>query len=326
MVLIKPRLEFDRLEKIGEDEVGTYACGGRMIVSAPDMEDLVVPFRSSFPENPSAQCKVWSDLVDSFDEGDAPAQWFSKFFQIPCRLMIKDTRTVRTTDPLHTPPRDFFHYEPQAAFSDGFPFLLLSTSSMDKLNSLLALENLAPAHALNFRPNIMITGTTEPNVEDTYLRISVNRYPFFIACRCTRCQVPGNDLKTGKMKNDITKVIMRYRRIDPGAPYKACFGVNAIPGGVGYVLKVGDVVSVDETGVHTRKGGVWNGTEVPVVLGGVQDVEKKSVSIGGGVGRRRSVDITVRNKWGNGGFGGLLGWVALIFPGLSGILTRWWPF
>ena len=129
------------------------------------------------------------------------------------------------------------------------------------------------------------------------------------------------------MGKDITKVLMKYRRVDPGAPNKSCFGVNAIAGGVGYVLKVGDVVSVEETGVHTRKGGVWSGTEVPVVLGGVQDVEKKSVAVGSvPMGRRRSVDITVRNKWGNGGFGGVLGWFALLFPSLSGVLARWWPF
>ncbi|KAJ3043195.1 hypothetical protein HDV00_005515 [Rhizophlyctis rosea] len=346
MVLIKPRLEFDRLEWVGEDEVGTYTCGGRMVVSAPGMEDLIVPFRSSFPTPSDAKIQVWDDLVHAFDEGDSAATWFTTFLTIPCRLMIKDTRHTRPTDPIHTPPPNYFPtYTPQSAFSDGYPFLLLSTSSIANLNTILEKENLPPVSALNFRPNILInTDNLEPHIEDTYLRITINRYPFFIACRCTRCQMPSNDIATGKMGKDVTKTIMRYRRVDEGDKFKACFGVNAISGGTGFIIKVRDPLEVQETAEHNRKGGVWNGggVEVPVVhttSGAHEEAKQKGVDeVMGGKGgeggksggtvmtRRRSIDITVRYGRGGKGFSGVFGWLWAFFPNFSAVVGRWWPF
>ncbi|KAJ3262953.1 hypothetical protein HK104_006716, partial [Borealophlyctis nickersoniae] len=316
MVLIAPRLEF---ENQGVDAQGLYAGGGRMIVSAPDMPELVIPFRSRVNEglNVSQLCRslegmnsaklhVWGNLVDALDEGDEAAAWFTRYLGIPARLLIKDPTSVRTLDPVHTPPRTLFHHEPQTAFADGFPFLLLSAESVNDFNRRLTSTSPATASARNFRPNIIVSGC-DAYAEDTWLRLNIAGYPFYVASRCTRCQMPGNDPDTGILGKDPVKALMSYRRVDPGAKYKACFGVNLIQGSTGFFLRVGDEVEVLETGEHDQRGGVWNTEpeEVPVTFVRNED------GVSGTQKNGPLVTAPSETLWYSVGFAAMVGWLGL---------------
>ncbi|RKO86565.1 hypothetical protein BDK51DRAFT_33201, partial [Blyttiomyces helicus] len=83
MVTIVPRLEFNAIaDDDTEKRIGAYRRGGRMVVSAPGMEDLVVPFPR--PPGGTPVCmKVWEHDVDGLDEGDEAAEWFSRFLKRP---------------------------------------------------------------------------------------------------------------------------------------------------------------------------------------------------------------------------------------------------
>lgn len=52
--------------------------------------------------------------------------------------------------------------------------------------------------------------------------------------------------------------LQSYRRVDPGAKYSPCFGMNLIHADTGYILNVGDVLEIVETtSLHHKKIGVW---------------------------------------------------------------------
>ncbi|KAJ3066312.1 Mitochondrial amidoxime reducing component 2 [Quaeritorhiza haematococci] len=113
--------------------------------------------------------------------------------------------------------------------------------------------------ARNFRPNIVLRGSRTAFEEDTWLIITINNKRFYVANRSTRCQMPCNDPDTGIMGKEPLKTLMKYRRVDPGAKYEACFGVNLIHAEVGFLLGKGDGVDVvEKTMAHDRKRGLWN--------------------------------------------------------------------
>lgn len=97
--------------------------------------------------------------------------------------------------------------------------------------------------------------------------------------------MPSNDPDTGVMEGKATiRELMAYRRVDPGARYKAVFGVNVIQAGIGYEMRVGDVVEVLETGEHDQRGGIWNqAEEVPVTVTSAEAMEGLLVKDDGSV-------------------------------------------
>ncbi|KAJ3190682.1 hypothetical protein HK101_008473, partial [Irineochytrium annulatum] len=251
MVLIKPRLD----AKL--DTPGAYARGGRLILSAPGMKkDLSVEFRKTFDGLPTHKFKVFSDSVEGIDEGDDASEWLSEFLGRPCRLMIKSPAFTRELQPKHTPPRSYLDHHPQTGFSDGFPFLILSEPSVRDLRARVS-AGTAVSH-LNFRPNIVVDGSFTAHAEDWWKRVQVGDVPFYIASRCGRCTMPGNDPTTGVMGKEPVKVISQYRRVDPGSKYESCFGMNAIAGRTGCKVSVGDKIDVVEvTEQHDMKKGIW---------------------------------------------------------------------
>jgi hypothetical protein len=68
------------------------------------------------------------------------------------------------------------------------------------------------------------------------------------------------NLETGEPGKQPSKILMKdsWRRVDPGAKFHACFGMNSIsasPGG--FSLAVGDQVSIlSTTSEHDRKKGM----------------------------------------------------------------------
>ena len=75
----------------------------------------------------------------------------------PVRLVSKG-ESVRHLNPKYLPAvRDAFDHEPQTAFSDGWPFLILSEESIADLNTRLP-KGPVQASARNFRPNIVVAG------------------------------------------------------------------------------------------------------------------------------------------------------------------------
>ncbi|CAB4375162.1 unnamed protein product [Rhizophagus irregularis] len=152
------------------------------------------------------------------------------------------------------PPKNELLKQPETAFSDGYPFLIISEESLSDLNNRLSL----PVTFRNFRPNIVIKGCNKPFEEDTWKKIIVGEDAddnlFFVVARSTRCVMTTVNPETGiKEGLDPLKTLQSYRRVDPGAKYKACFGMNVIHNKSGMTLNVGDQIKVIATGEHIRE-------------------------------------------------------------------------
>ncbi|KAJ3225871.1 hypothetical protein HK099_006074 [Clydaea vesicula] len=259
-----------------------YFRGGNLVCSAPGMKtDLIIRFGNfKSNQNPkSTKIDVFGSIIDGIDEGDEASQWFSEYLQLSdVRLFVK-ADTVRSLPKKHT-PKYGFNYQPQTAFADGFPVLLVSETSLADLNlKLKSSEKITSKNkeisVLNFRPNIVLKEidkfSLSPFIEETWGVISIGKsnvaHKFFVASRCTRCEIPCNDLETGVIGKEPTYTMMKdgYRRSDPGKKFQCCFGMNLIPATTNFSLTIGDSLNVLSTMYHDGKIGAWQPVKLTAV-------------------------------------------------------------
>ncbi|KAL4945665.1 hypothetical protein BDV06DRAFT_16587 [Aspergillus oleicola] len=162
-------------------------------------------------------------------------------------------------------------------FPDVLPVLIASQTSIDELNSRLSRQGHQEISIERFRPNIIIRGTGEGWVEDSWKTVRISEFEsepldtstsasslengrsdssspgvtYDIVARCGRCQVPNVDPETAeKHKTQPWDTMMAYRRVDEGLKYKPCFGMLGVPRGEGEI-RVGMRFEVlEETSEH----------------------------------------------------------------------------
>jgi uncharacterized protein YcbX len=122
------------------------------------------------------------------------------------------------------------------SFADGFPILLISSASLDDLNSRLP----SPVPMNRFRPNLVVSDCA-PFAEDNWKRIRIGEMTFEVVKPCSRCAVPSIVQETAERDPHINRVLAGYRRFDG----KIYFGQNLLypQGGE---LRIGDKVEVLE--------------------------------------------------------------------------------
>lgn len=225
--------------------------GGTLVLSAEGAPgDLRIPFPSKATN--SVPLQVWDDTVWGLDEGDEAATWLSSFLRNlrvspgGFRLCVKDRKTPRKTDRIYTPGET---PDAQSAFQDQYPLSILTNESLADVNARLAdLEITVPM--VNFRPTIAISGATEPYEEDTWKKITIAGHVIHVVKRCTRCQIPNIDPATGLMSKEPLRLLQRYRCVDKGMPFSSCLSMLGIHQETGWLISVGDLVEVLETGEH----------------------------------------------------------------------------
>ncbi|KAF0392314.1 MOSC-domain-containing protein [Gigaspora margarita] len=239
LVFITPKLE----EVDSEDE----SKGGDLVLSAPDMEELRLPLLPDQVNCIKSKATIFDDTIDACDCGEESSKWITKYLGCSARIVFKsDARFVSSNL-----PKELSH-QPKVAMQDGFPFLLISEESLSDLNNRLS----KLVDARNFRPNIVVRGCNCPFEEDKWKKIIIGddkENLFFVACRCTRCTVPNVNPDTGEINNQTLRTLQSYRRVDAGAKYFACFGMNLIHTRPDIILNVGDPVTVVSTGEHKRE-------------------------------------------------------------------------
>jgi uncharacterized protein YcbX len=189
------------------------------------------PLRIAVPEGRNRQSvTVWSDTVDAADAGEGPANWFSQFMGIPCRLMFMDATAHRSVAPQYGSEGDI------VSFADAMPLLMATEASLDDLND--RLDN--PIPMSRFRPNLVINGET-PWVDDDWKRLRVGDVEFQLTHPCARCVVITIDQETGQKSPDgePLKTLAIFRRAEEGV----LFGQNLVPRSGG-VIRLNDEVTV----------------------------------------------------------------------------------
>ena len=198
-----------------------------LILRTSAMESLHIEIPS---ENIKSNVKVWADQCQAYDAGDEAATWLSEFLATTCRLVYFPDDEFRQVDLNYANDGD------KTAFSDGFPFLLISQGSLDDLNQRLP----SPISMNRFRPNIVITGC-DPFAEDSWKKIRIGDITFRIVKPCSRCVIPSINIDTAEREEEPIKTLLSFRKRDN----KIFFGQNVIADNTG-TIEVGMSVEVLE--------------------------------------------------------------------------------
>jgi uncharacterized protein YcbX len=206
--------------------IATRIEDDRLVVSAPEMPSLQVPFDLS--RGGRMLASVWDDLVETLPVGYEADRWFEEFLGVRCRLVHLPDESVRRVDPDYGEPGG------RVALADGFPFLLISEASLADLNA--RLEHPLPMN--RFRPNLVVAGC-EPFAEDGWRRIRIGPISLRVAKPCARCAITTVDQGTGLKGKEPLRTLATFRR----SGTKVLFGQNLIHEKTGK-LRVADPLEV----------------------------------------------------------------------------------
>ena len=205
-------------------------------VSAPGMSELVVPLVS---EGDRTEVEVWGDRTTAIPVGAKSQAWFSQFLGIDCQLVYMPDDAQRPTE------HGKFSPDNLVSFADAFPYLLISEASLSGLNEQLQARGADPVKMDRFRPNLVVSGVSEPHEEDAWQQIKIGEATFDLPKLCARCSIPNVNQQTGDRSKEPTQTLSRYRYWDRGI----WFGKNAMQAQASSqqsapVLRVGDTVEI----------------------------------------------------------------------------------
>ncbi|HNE05889.1 MAG TPA: MOSC domain-containing protein [Anaerolineales bacterium] len=182
-------------------------------LSAPNVESIQFTVQSTGTPSP---VNIWSSSgVDSIDQGDEAAAWFSNWLGISVRLVHMADGFKRKVNPIYAVNAD-----DHTSFADGYPILIISEESLQDLNS--RLDSALPMN--RFRPNLVVKGCEE-FAEDTWKRIRIGNVEMALVKPCPRCVVTTIDKETLAKSKEPLKTLSGYRNHELGA----IFGMNTIP-------------------------------------------------------------------------------------------------
>ncbi|MGZ4968426.1 MAG: MOSC domain-containing protein [Methylobacter sp.] len=210
--------------------IKTALTDKNLILSAPDMEDLSLPLEPI--DGHIINSTIWDDQCDAGSVSTEADQWLGDFLKLDCRLVYQPDDVIRQVDPEYGKPTD------NVAFSDGFPFLVISENSLAALNHEMQLN--LPMN--RFRPNLVISGCPAYE-EDGWREISIGTIDFRLPKPCSRCAIPAIDQETAQTGKEPLTTLNRTRKWQN----KVYFGQNALHDQCGQ-LTVGDSVHIKLTG------------------------------------------------------------------------------
>ena len=210
--------------------IKTALTDKNLILSAPGMKDLSLPLTPV--DGQIISSTIWHDQCDARSVSTEADQWLSDFLKLDCRLVYQPDAVIRPVAPDYAKPTD------KVAFSDGFPFLIISENSLAALNHEMQLN----LPMIRFRPNLVIAGCPA-YAEDGWREISIGSVDFRLPKPCSRCTVPTIDPETAQSGKEPLVTLNRTRKWQN----KVYFGQNALHNQCG-LLTVGDAVNIKSTG------------------------------------------------------------------------------
>jgi hypothetical protein len=208
--------------------------GPTLVVAAPGADPIEIDVDLDGPRLDVSLFGKWFGA--GVDQGDAAAKWFSTVLDLPCRLV----RVPRDHD------RDGWGEIPgKVGFADAHAILLTAESSLDELNRRIAARGAKGVPMNRFRPNIVVSGWSQPHIEDRFRLLSVGGVTLGYSTRAIRCAVPTVAQDTGIPAGpEPTRTLADYRR-EPEFGGGVSFGVKAAVLAAGEIV-VGDRIDVRE--------------------------------------------------------------------------------
>ncbi len=186
-----------------------------LILESPSGDSFSVTLHASKRNGVTAE--VWGDPCKAFDEGDDVAGWLTDmtggFKGKKLRLIRFDNRSQRDVDPTYLKGE-----ESHTAFADGFPYLITSERSLNRVNERLIETGAEPVPMSRFRPNIVVNGPEaflENRIDELYS--GKGGYRFGLRKPCKRCKVTTVDQDTGMIR-------------EPREPLRTLTLMNTVPG------------------------------------------------------------------------------------------------
>ncbi len=159
---------------------------------------------------------VWGDNIENcFAVQPEINAWLSGELGVEVRLVYCPDHAIRIVDERYAGQGH------RTAFSDGFPLLVLSQSSLDELGRQWG----APIDLRRFRPNLIVGGECEPFAEDQWRSIRIGDAIFDLVKPCSRCVIPSLDPDTQIQTDGFLRFLATQRRKDDGKVY---LGQNAV--------------------------------------------------------------------------------------------------
>ncbi len=203
-------------------------AGGGLVLRAEQMPALTLPLPAT--DATRREVVIWDDRVMAVHLSQRADLWLSRFLDSECHLVYLPDDVKRPLKPEYAHPGD------HVSFADGFPYLLISTESLDDLNARLS----EPVPMNRFRPNLVVTGGG-PFAEDDWRRIRIANVVFRVVKPCSRCSVVTVDQKSGQQGEEPLRSLGSYRLRDG----EVCFGMNLVAMNPGR-LRVGEELCVLE--------------------------------------------------------------------------------
>ena len=200
--------------------------------------------------------EIWKDnprslIMASTEKDDDWVQELRSYLGITNHLaLFRVSRDHQAREVYRCAPRkEELGYQPTVGFQDAYPLHIMNLASVRDVGSRLQ-NNAPPLSALNFRPNIVITGGAAYD-EDLWKRVKIGEYEYYVPCRTVRCLLPNNNPMTGKRHgSEPNRTLKDFRRIDAGDAKNACLGMQMVSASVKSQIRVGEDVNVLERGEH----------------------------------------------------------------------------
>jgi uncharacterized protein YcbX len=228
---------------ISQREAAAMAClhcspteSGFRVTDIRDNDTIDLPW--GLDRGETQRVSIWNDEVDVLIAPVEVSAWFADKLGITCGLVYMPERAHRAVD--HTYATGI------TSLSDGFPYLILSRSSLEDLNARIAsadphIGSSAHLPMDRFRPNIVIAGG-DAYQEDAWKHIAIGDTRFSLVKPCARCAIPTIDQRTGEQGKEPTRTLATYRRrTGSEGQVKVEFGMNAMAIG-GDIVNIGDPV------------------------------------------------------------------------------------
>lgn len=132
---------------------------------------------------------LWGQNIPALKVSETVNEWFSDLLKQPVLLLYLD------------------YVNSEKSFTDTAPVHIISTASINYLNSLLS----EPISYKRFRPNLVLQHST-PFIEDELTDFNVNGIQFNFIKKCARCTVPNVNQNTGKISKEPMKTLNNIRR------------------------------------------------------------------------------------------------------------------
>ncbi|KAL4992720.1 hypothetical protein BDW68DRAFT_172748 [Aspergillus falconensis] len=236
---------------------------------------------------PLTRVKIWKDNPLAYNYGQYIPSSFHDFLNEEFPDLKSTNRhtssnshchvTLFRVNPTHTreifrnaPRKQELGFQPTTGFADAYPIHILSLSSVRDVNARCA-EDIPDLSVRRFRANVIIQGPKAFEEDDwKVIRISPaaakgeaseedddnqdseeQGLVIHTVCRTIRCKLPNVDPDTGiRHPFEPDRTLKSYRKIDKGDLANACLGMQAVPAVRESQIRVGDAISVLETGEH----------------------------------------------------------------------------